>query len=161
VRRQALENWGVLFNMTLIFTWLDSDKVGQMSDQRLTLLDSRLGGGVRLYDEHAIKTIYVDGADVGLLVSYTGIAYLTDRFRRTDHWLLEAIHPIAALVLPELAEALRERASAATASGAELTIIGAGYKKGTNLPIQFSVSNIEDADGERLPRASAEFTARF
>jgi hypothetical protein len=116
---------------------------------------------VRLYDEHAIKTIYVDGADVRLLVSYTGIAYLTDRFRRTDHWLLEAIHPIAALVLPELAEALRERASAATASGAELTIIGAGYKKGTNLPIQFSVSNIEDADGERLPRASAEFTARF
>src|SRR5438552_13287299 len=82
--------------MTLIMTWIDTRKIVQVCDQRLTMPNGRP------FDEQALKMICVASIDASFMLSYTGQAYLPVG-SRTDRWLINSIQPVTRRPLPELA----------------------------------------------------------
>lgn len=71
--------------MTLIITQVASNKVVQVSDQRLTL-------GRELYDAKAIKAVCVACSNARFIIGYTGLAEINDT--RTDYWIRDAVSKV-------------------------------------------------------------------
>jgi hypothetical protein len=141
-------------DMTLILTTLDTNKILQVSDQRLTFKG-------RSYDEHALKTIFMKSNDAACCISFTGRAYVGRPLRRTDFWLCDKLQALTSLSLPDLVDRLAANLTALDVGSDILTVVGAGYKDGTCLPLLFIISNAHDAQGNPFPVPVKRFTANY
>ena len=140
--------------MTLILTAMDSTKIVQVGDQRLTL-------DGRPYDDHAVKSIFMKSRDAAARVSYTGRAFIGPRRTRTDFWLCDNLQERAELPFPELTQSLAQRLSAVDMAGDPLTIVLAAYADGTSWSVFCLLSNAHDAQGKELSKPVKEFSALY
>ena len=133
--------------MTLLITYVDKDRIVQVSDRRLT----RLSGDI--VDDEANKAIAVGMSYVHFTACYTGLAFLGRKKEenRTDRWLQKQLGSITRDGEPDLetiCKLLSERATNAMSrllgprKNKGLKVMLAGFDN-KNRPFRATVSNIK------------------